>query len=156
MKQKFEAEYEPLMEQVKDDIMGKMTAEMVEDLEYTKLAYSEILRLYTPLPVSTTATVSKTTTLNGVTFHKGDAFYVNMESIHRRADEWQAAEEFIPERFDPLSKYYKRPDGSKRNPLSFNPFLGGVRICLGKTFAEMTLKYSLPLYHHFFNFELVE
>lgn len=156
IKAKFEAEYQPMMELVKDDIMGKMTAEMVEDLDYTKLVYQEILRRYTPIPTSSTSTVSKTTTYNGVTFHKGDAFYVNMENMHQRDDEWIKSNEFIPERFDPHSEYYLRPDGTKRNPLSFNPFLGGQRICLGKTFAEITLKYSLPLYHHFFDFEFVE
>ncbi len=45
-------------------------------------------------------------------------------------------EEFIPDRFDPKSPYYLTPDGKKRHPLSFGPFLGGKRICLGKTFAE--------------------
>lgn len=70
-------------------------------------------------------------------------------------DEWQKPKEFIPERFDPNSKFFKRPDGSKRNPLAFTPFLGGQRVCLGKTFAELTLKYTLPMYTHFFDFEWV-
>jgi cytochrome P450 len=51
---------------------------------------------------------------------------------------------FIPERFDPESKYYLTPDGKKRNPFSFSPFLGGVRICLGKTFVEEVSKVTLP------------
>ena len=29
-------------------------------------------------------------------------------------------------------------------------------MCLGKTFAEVTLKFTLPLYYHYFNFELVK
>jgi cytochrome P450 len=125
IKAKFEAEYQPLMEQVKDDIMKKMTPDLIENLEYTKMTYQEILRRYSPIPTSSTNTVSKTTTYNGVTFHKGDAFYVNLENIHKRDDEWKDCLKFIPERFDPHSEYYLRPDGKKRNPLSFNPFLGG-------------------------------
>ena len=136
--------------------MEKMTPDLIENLEYTKMTFQEVLRRYSPLPTSTTNTVSKTTTYNGVTFHVGDAFFVNIENIHKREDEWKDCLEFIPERFDPHSEYYLRPDGKKRNPLSYNPFLGGQRICLGKTFAEITLKYALPLYHHFFDFELVD
>jgi cytochrome P450 len=40
--------------------------------------------------------------------------------------------------------------------MSFSPFLGGKRICLGKTFAETVVKIVGPnlLYH--FNFEYVD
>merc|ERR1712070_1191327 len=75
--------------------------------------------------------------------------------MHKSEKEWVEPYSFIPERFDPDSKYYKRPDGSNRNPLSYNPFLGGKRVCLGKTFAETTLKIVLPLYYHHFDFEFV-
>ena len=63
---------------------------------------------------------------------------------------------FVPERFDTDSVWYKTPSGEKRNPLSFSPFLGGSRVCLGKTFAEITLKFMIPLWYHCFNFELVK
>jgi cytochrome P450 len=36
------------------------------------------------------------------------------------------------------------PSGKKRHPLSFSPFLGGKRICLGKTFAETIAKFVVP------------
>ena len=41
-------------------------------------------------------------------------------------------------------------------PFSFSPFLGGSRVCLGKTFAEITLKFMIPLWYHAFEFELVK
>jgi len=44
------------------------------------------------------------------------------------------------------------PDGKKRNPMSFGPFLGGKRICLGKTFAETTAKIVAPSI--LYNFDL--
>ena len=50
--------------------------------------------------------------------------------------EWKDPLKFIPERFDKLSDYYLKPNGEKRSPFSFTPFLGGSRICIGKTFAE--------------------
>ena len=51
---------------------------------------------------------------------------------------------------------YTKPNGDKRHPLAYSPFSGGSRVCLGKTFAEITLKFTIPLYYHFFDFELVE
>lgn len=49
-----------------------------------------------------------------------------------------------------------KPDGGKRNPFAYSPFLGGSRVCLGKTFAEITLKFVIPLWYHFFDFEFVK
>ena len=62
---------------------------------------------------------------------------------------------FKPDRFDSNSEWYKKPDGGKRSPFAFVPFLGGTRVCLGKTFAEITLKLMIPMWLHFFDFEFV-
>ena len=40
--------------------------------------------------------------------------------------------------------------------MAFSPFLGGTRVCLGKTFAETVLKFVLPMYFYYFDFELVD
>lgn len=50
-------------------------------------------------------------------------------------------EKFIPERFDPRSEYYLTPDGKKRPPFCFSPFIGGKRVCAGKTLAETISKF---------------
>ena len=78
-----------------------------------------------------------------------------MQEMHHSPKEWIDPFSFIPERFDSDSKYFKRPDGTARNSLAYNPFLGGKRICLGKTFAEKTLQLILPLYLYHFDFEFV-
>jgi len=142
-----------LIEKVKNDWVKDYEYEMTEDLEYLKYAYYETMRLDAPLAVSSTSTVTKPCKLMDIQFYPGDAFFINMETIHKDVDEWQRPDEFIPERFDLHSEISKRPDGGKRNPLAFTAFLGGQRICLGKTFAELTLKYTLPMYCHFFDFE---
>jgi len=36
------------------------------------------------------------------------------------------------------------------------PFHGGKRICIGKTFAEVQVKFTLPILYHFFDFEFVD
>jgi len=61
--------------------------------------------------------------------------------------------EFIPDRFDPKSKYFRRPDGGVRHPLAFSPFLGGKRICLGKSLAEVLTRFTVPLIFYHFDFE---
>ncbi len=48
------------------------------------------------------------------------------------------------------------PDGKPRNPQAFTPFMGGKRICLGKTFAEVTIRFTVPLLFHAFDFEFVD
>lgn len=62
----------------------------------------------------------------------------------------------MPERFDPSSPYYLTPGGKKRHPMSFTPFLGGKRICLGKTFAENIGKSVLPIILSQVEFKFVE
>jgi cytochrome P450 len=47
------------------------------------------------------------------------------------------------------------PDGKPRNPLAFTPFFGGKRVCLGKTFAEVTIRFTLPLIYHHLDFDFV-
>lgn len=59
--------------------------------------------------------------------------------------EWIEPEKFIPDRFDPTSNYYLTPSGGKRHPMSFGPFLGGKRICLGKTMAEYSGKVVISI-----------
>jgi len=76
-----------------------------------------------------------------------------MMRLHRNKEEWIEPEKFIPERFDPQSKYYLTPTGKKRHPMSFGPFLGGKRICLGKTFAETISKIIGPTILAHFDFE---
>jgi cytochrome P450 len=63
-----------------------------------------------------------------------------VHQLHHNHREWIEPEKFIPERFEGSSPYYKTPSGGKRNLNSFGPFLGGKRVCIGKTFSEMALK----------------
>ena len=97
-----------------------------------------------PPTVTSGCVFSETTEILGVTMRKGDLLVINMQQIQHDSKEWREPEKFIPERFDSQSEYYLRPDGGKRHPLAFNPFIGGKRICLGKTFAEIVAKFVVP------------
>ena len=81
---------------------------------------------------------------------KGDFASISMYHLCNNPNEWIEPRKFIPERFNSDSKYYLTPSGTKRNPYSFSPFLGGQRICIGKTFVEAVSKFVLPtLLTHF-------
>ena len=155
LRKDFHAEVDPIIEQCKDDFVNKFTYEMTEDLVFVKNAYNEVMRIDTPFSVGSPATVLKDAFVDGVSFKKEDPFLVMMEFVHSDPAEWIEPEKFLPERFDSNSPYFLRPDGKKRTPLAFMPFLAGQRICLGKTFAEIILKFTLPMYSYFFSYEWV-
>ena len=71
---------------------------------------------------------------------KGTRVMVWIGGLHNNPAEWQRPREFLPERFDPESPLYLTPSGKRRSMYSFIPFFGGRRICLGKTFAELSMK----------------
>ena len=66
-------------------------------------------------------------------------------------------DKFIPERFDPKNdEYYLTPDGKPRHIMSYIPFLGGKRVCVGKTFAESVFKFAVPIMLNTFKFDFVD
>ena len=78
---------------------------------------------------------------------------INFRALHFDPTQWIEPEKFVPDRFDSHSEWYKTPSGGNRNPLTFAPFLGGKRICIGKTFAEVTVRFTIPMLFYFFDFE---
>ncbi len=81
---------------------------------------------------------------------------LNIQQLHNDPEEWISPERYIPERFDLGSKYFLKPNGEKRHPFSFQPFLGGRRICLGKTFAEVVAKFIIPAFLCRMDFEMAD
>ena len=61
-------------------------------------------------------------------------------NLHHNSKEWQNPLEFIPERFDPESSYFVRPDGKQRSPYSYLPFMVGSRKCPGQILAMLELR----------------
>ena len=98
----------------------------------------------------------KDTKVDGVTLRKDEAFWIGLQYSAHDPDQWKQPDLYKPDRFDPASPWYLRPDGGRRNVFASSPFLGGVRVCLGKTFAEITLRVTIPLWFHCFKFEHVK
>ncbi len=105
---------------------------------------------------SSLCTLTEDQTIGGIRIKEGDNFQIDMYGLHMNPDEWQEPEKYIPDRFNPDSPYFLTPSGKKRHPMSFAPFLGGKRVCLGKTFAEAVTKISGPNIIFNFDFEFID
>jgi len=81
---------------------------------------------------------------------------INMEALHHHPDQWSEPSRWVPERFDAGSEWFKKPDGKPRHPMAFGPFLGGQRICLGKSLAELMTRFTIPLMMWHYEFSLVD
>jgi cytochrome P450 len=78
--------------------------------------------------------------VGGLNVRGGDEMLIHIWGLHHDPKQWQTPHIFIPERFDPDKKQALTPEGKKRDPNSYLPFLGGHRICFGKRFAEVVAK----------------
>lgn len=97
----------------------------------------ESLRIEPPVPISSSATLTENQTIGGVMCSAGDMIFVNIDQLHHNEDQWGPDHNiYRPERFEGKHKYH---------PFSFLPFIGGKRVCLGKTFSENSFKVVAPL-----------
>jgi cytochrome P450 len=121
---------------------------------------NETLRLEPPAPASQSQNFIEDTWVNyggndqKVLVKAHTQIMIQFDAIHHDANEWPEPFKWIPDRFDNQSKWSLNKAGKPRNPLSFTPFMGGKRICLGKTFADVNMKLTVPLLLHSFSFEL--
>ncbi len=92
--------------------------------EYLGAVVSETLRLFPPVPV-TMRHVNQPYRLGVYEIEPGILIAVNSYSLQRRPDLWPEPDRFLPERFlgEPPAKY------------TWNPFGGGARHCIGRSFA---------------------
>lgn len=120
------------------------SSELDKELPFYTLCFQETLRISPPVPFSSTIYMTKDVNAAGLKIRKGDLPMVGIDGLCNDPEQWITPHKFIPERFDSGSSFYLTPSCRKRNPFSFSPFLGGIRICLGKTFMEEVSKVTLP------------
>lgn len=130
--------------------------DVIQELEHLGCVVNEALRFEPPAVIATPLILSQDVKLGDYEFKKGDALAVHIYGLQMNESEWQKPYEFIPERFDSKSEMSLTPDGKKRNATSFAPFGGGMRVCLGKTFADFNIKILTTYLTQSFNFEHVE
>lgn len=117
-----------------------------ESFDFTMMCFRESLRIEPPIPFSSSHMFTRDVVLARGTpkelkVNAGQEVHIEMGLLHHNEKHWGPDhDKFIPERFDSASEHFKAPDGSARHPYAYAPFLGGHRICLGKTFAETVAK----------------
>ncbi|KAK4004618.1 cytochrome P450 18a1 [Daphnia magna] len=119
-----------------DRVVTRFRMPMLDDLPnlpYTEAFMLEVMRRATAVPLGTTHSTSRTTTLNGFTIPKGTQVIPLIHAVHMNPALWKDPEVFNPERF--LSA-----DGTKVvKPDYFIPFGVGRRVCLGDVLAKAEL-----------------
>jgi cytochrome P450 len=95
------------------------------------------MRLDPPIPFSGSFTVSENIKIGKYNIKAGDIMYANIYELHRLEDQWGPDfDVYRPERFASRGTHH---------PMSYMPFLAGKRVCVGKTFAENSMKVVMPL-----------
>lgn len=142
-------------------IVAKMRAEIKEvcgdelpgfqnirQLTYIRQVIDEGMRLYPPVwGVSRTAIANDE--YRGVKINKDDIVFCLIYNAHHREDLYEDANTFNPDRFAPEKV-------KEMTKMSYLPFGGGPRLCIGNMFALMEMQLLLVGLLQRFDFELVE
>lgn len=109
----------------------------------------EVLRLYSP-SAFLSRTITKNTKLGELILPHGVLISLPIILVHHDEEYWGKDEkEFNPDRFsEGISK------ASKNHDVSFFPFGGGPRICVGQNFALFEVKLALSMILQNFSFHL--
>jgi cytochrome P450 len=121
------------------------TPERIAALPYLDATIKEVLRLRPVIPV-VGRVLREATTLGGYELPAGTAVGACIYLAHRNPDVYPEPEEFRPERF-----VNNPPD-----PVSWLPFGGGIRRCIGAQFATYEMKIVLAVMLASCNFELAQ
>lgn len=87
----------------------------------------EALRLYPPIHIGNRIVGEDVTFGEGKTMPAGERMFYSIYLTHRDPDIWENANDFCPERF---------AHGRKTPPMSYIPFGGGPRACIGAAFGQ--------------------
>ncbi|MBX3275133.1 MAG: cytochrome P450 [Sandaracinaceae bacterium] len=121
------------------------TADDYRALEYTRMVFSEAMRLYPPAWILARAP-RVDTELGGYLLEGGSRMFISPWVVHRHPDVWPDPEGFDPERFR---------DPKAIDPFAFFPFGGGRRMCIGQGFAMLEGVLILASLAQRFHLELV-
>jgi cytochrome P450 len=126
----------------------KVTEGSLTDLNYMRLVIKEALRLHPPAPLLIPRECRNDSQVLGFHVPKGTMVLVNTWAISRDPAHWDAAEEFVPERFQGGEVNFKGAD------MEYTPFGAGRRMCPGMSFGLANVELALAglLYH--FDWEL--
>ena len=140
----------------KEILKQYLTLENQGELLFLNQVMMESLRLQPPTYTTSEYTLSQDAKIGKYNLKAADGIIINLQGLHRNADQWQKPNDFIPERFDINDPLSLTPAGKKRHPMSWAAFNGGKRMCFGKALAEIFLKFTATYMSQNFNMEYVE
>jgi cytochrome P450 len=123
------------------------TPEQAGRLEYLNRVFKEALRMYPPIHVGNRR-APQDLAIAGYQVPAGTRVMYSIYLSHRDKDLWPDPESFHPERFE-------RGQEEKRLPLTYVPFGGGPRNCIGAAFAQVEAKVVLSRVLQTFDLELL-
>jgi len=111
--------------------LANLNEEQVDLIDYLTYFVKEALWMDAPISASFTKLVHEDLKIEDIVIKKGTDIWIAIFTIHYNSKQWQSPYEFNPERFDPESKYFLKPDGGKRSQYAFLPFGAGPWVCPG-------------------------
>lgn len=135
-----------------DEVIGSGVSapdtEELRGLHYLDAVIKETLRLYPPIHIGNRETAEEIV-VQGYTIPRGTRVMYSIYLSHRDPAHWSEPDTFRPERF--LDAHF-----GKRPPLTYVPFGGGPRNCIGAAFAQVEAKIVLARVLQRFRLELLE
>ncbi|XP_022910840.2 cytochrome P450 4V2-like [Onthophagus taurus] len=126
--------YEEVHSILGGDIHQTITNQQVAQMKYLDLVIKESLRLSPAIPMYTRI-LEEDVTYEETTLPKGLTVFMIPFMMHIDPELYPDPEKFIPERF--------LPENLNPNRYSYAPFNHGVRNCIGKLYAKVSMKIAL-------------
>lgn len=120
---------------------------VLKQMTYLEQVLKEVLRLYSP--ASGPRKVIKSCEFNGYLIPQGWQVFYHPAATHQDSSIYTQPEDFDPERFAPPRSE------DKQKSMSYIPFGGGVRECLGREFAKLEMKLFAALLVRDYDWELL-
>jgi len=125
------------------------TLEEINQLTYLDNVIKEALRLYPPIHAGNRHAAADMD-VNGYRVTKDTRVMVSIYLAHRDERYWDDPNQFCPHRFD-----HTQEEQGKRPSLTYVPFGGGPRNCIGAAFAQVESKVVLARILQRFDLELL-
>ncbi|MEM7132381.1 MAG: cytochrome P450 [Chloroflexota bacterium] len=127
------------LEQEVDAVLGPRTPTFddLPNLPYARMVLQEAIRLRPSAWFGSRQAVEDDV-IDGYSIPAGSEVATMTYMIHRHPEEWDNADQFIPERFTPEAS-------AKRHRWAWVPFGAGQRMCIGREFALMEGQLALAM-----------
>jgi cytochrome P450 len=136
-----------LAEQKQFGLAQPLTLDLLKQMTYLEQVLKEVLRLYSP--AIGPRKVVKSCEFNGYLIPENWQVFYHPVATHQDSSIFTQPERFEPERFA-----FPRSE-DKQKSMSYIPFGGGVRECIGREFAKLEMKLFAALLVRHYNWELV-